>query len=121
MTKPNMEDRYDSEVDKRAGNLAKPNTALRDKIMEILGSSINFKGLADDWYIKHTEDADKILKIIQDNQEPKYQVLNDLLEWHEVWSAQHKEPFNWYGAVKAMLVMKEPRKPFNQLEEEKTL
>ena len=34
--------------------------SLREAVMSILGSSINFEGLADDWYIKHTEDTDKI-------------------------------------------------------------
>lgn len=42
----------------------------------------------------------------------KYQLLEDLLDWERQWSSMHKEPFNWYGAVKAMLVMKEPQKPF---------
>lgn len=45
----------------------------------------------------------------------KYEVLKDLLEWHDKWSEMHKEPFNWYGAVKAMMVMKDPQKPFHTL------
>ena len=38
--------------------------SLREAVMSILGSSINFEGLADDWYIKHTEDTDKILSLL---------------------------------------------------------
>lgn|SRR3990167_2797778 len=53
-----------------------------------------------------------ILKIVE---EAKYQVLADLLEWQELWDSIHKEPFNWYGAVKAMQVMKDPQKPFIKL------
>lgn len=44
----------------------------------------------------------------------KYAVLQDLLDWEKQWHDTHlsTNPFNWYGAIKAMLVMKEPQKPF---------
>lgn len=51
--------------------------------------------------------------------EGKYEVLGDLLEWYEQWANTHEEAFNWYGAVKAMLVMKDPQKPFAQFTEGK--
>lgn len=38
--------------------------ALAETIMKILGSSINFKGLADEWFIKHTEDTEQILSLV---------------------------------------------------------
>lgn len=45
----------------------------------------------------------------------KDEVLDELLEWHEYWSNQHEKPFNWYGAVKALKVSKDFKKPFNVL------
>jgi hypothetical protein len=42
----------------------------------------------------------------------KHAVLDDLLDWQVLWESTHSEPFNWYGAVMSMLVMKVPQKPF---------
>lgn len=40
-------------------------TSLDDELMKILGSSINFTGLADDWYIKHLGDVKQINRLIE--------------------------------------------------------
>lgn len=45
--------------------------------------------------------------------EAKDEVLDELLEWHKYWTNQHKEPFNWYGAVKALKVANDCKRPFN--------
>lgn len=47
----------------------------------------------------------------------KYQVLQDLLDWHNLWFNTHNKEdlFNWYRAIKAMQVMKDPQKPFHEL------
>lgn len=45
----------------------------------------------------------------------KDEILDDLLEWEQLWSQIHKEPFNWYGAVKALKVAKDHKKPFSTL------
>jgi hypothetical protein len=41
--------------------------------------------------------------------------LDELLEWNQLWGDLHPEPFNWYGAVKALKVAEDHRKPFNVL------
>lgn len=48
----------------------------------------------------------------------KYQLLEDLLEWKRMWENLHTEPFNWYGAIKAMQVMKDPQVSFVTLKAE---
>ena len=49
--------------------------------------------------------------------EAKYQLLQDLIEWHDQWKhVRPEELFNFYGAIKAMQVMQNPQKPFNILE-----
>lgn len=94
MTKPNMEDRYDSEVDKRARNLAKPNTALREQIAQILcdvASDMFYETATEDYAEfgrqakDYYEEADQILKIIQDNQ-------TDLRSWFS-------QPFDYRTAL----------------------
>ena len=45
----------------------------------------------------------------------KDEVLGELLSWYHFWESTHKEPFNWYGAVKALKVAKDHRKPFTEL------
>lgn len=59
--------------------------------------------------------------IVAKQVEAKYQVLQELLEWEDNWSATRPsgDRFNWYGAVKAMLVMKDPQKPFVELNKTK--
>lgn len=47
--------------------------------------------------------------------EAKDEVLDDLLEWRELWESTHREPFNWHGSVKALKVAKDHKKPFVQL------
>ena len=45
-------------------------------------------------------------------------VLDDLLEWFEYWcSTNPGKPFNWYGAVQALKVMKDPQLPYVKLAE----
>lgn len=57
--------------------------------------------------------------IKQKELEARYALLEELLEWHDSWiHIRPEQPFNWHGAVKAMLVMKNPRKPFTHLERE---
>ena len=49
--------------------------------------------------------------------EVQREILQDLLDWANSWDGTHKksEPFNYPGAIKAMLVMKQPQKPFHTL------
>lgn len=57
---------------------------LRKEIMKVLGSSINFKGLADEWYIKHCEDVDQILALI--NKQVIEARINQLDEFTKRWN-----------------------------------
>ena len=62
----------------------------------------------------------KLLKLIdkevtRNRNIAKDEVLDDLVEWSELWASMHKEPFNWYGAVKALKIAKDHQKPFNTL------
>lgn len=60
--------------------------------------------------------VDELLKIIANQvAEAKDEILDDLLEWEQLWSSIHKEPFNWYGAVKALKIDKDHIKPFHTL------
>ena len=54
----------------------KEDTDMGAKLMEILGSSINFKGLADDWYIKHQEDTAQIKQLFLDTLNTKLDGLD---------------------------------------------
>jgi hypothetical protein len=53
-------------------------------------------------------------KVTEAERQAKYEVLQDLVDWHDMWN--NRQEFNWYGAVKAMQVMKDPRKPFIEFE-----
>lgn len=70
----------------------------------------------DPYYIDKALD-NLVSTIIECEQLAEYRILTELQEWEQIWHDTHPstEPFNYYGAIKAMMVMKEPQKPFTQL------
>lgn len=60
--------------------------------------------------------TDYILNLLEDEKQKAVDdVLDELLEWHEVKTQMSAQPFNWYGAVKALKISKDHKKPFNIL------
>lgn len=104
--------------------------ALREQINEIVGE-VATKGMIGmqlamhDGSKKHHEkvlkEAGDLIETLfhQHTQTQIQAVLDELLEWHEYWTSQHEKPFNWYGAVKALKVSKDHKKPFAVIQSER--
>ena len=97
---------------------------LEQEIEEILLSSVQFRhdGNGNKIVIEPTEAKAQLLHLIDTHcqkreSEAVDNVLDELLEWYEVKSQMSAQPFNWYGAVKALKISKDHKKPFNVLKQ----
>ena len=60
----------------------------------------------------YTELEGKIDRLVT---EAKQDVLKELVEWYEYALSVDDTSFDWYRAVKALMVSKDHKKPFSQL------
>lgn len=64
---------------------------------------------------KQTEIVEAIDRLVT---EAKQDVLKELVEWYEYALSVDDTSFDWYRAVKALMVSKDHKKPFSQLGKE---
>jgi hypothetical protein len=100
----------------------KPKQSEREALVERIADVANFN-LADGVPVSNNvmlsdieELADELLADRASAEKAaKDDVLKELLDWYEYWRQTNNTPFNWYGAIKAIQVSKDFKKPFNTL------